>query len=112
MFPAGGPGAALLLLRLSVAATLVLDVAGHAAPLEFWGALLLVALLCIGFATPVASVLACVFQVAVFAMGPANGRVLVPALDAVALALLGPGAWSVDARMFGRRVIVLPPRDK
>ena len=31
---------------------------------------------------------------------------------AAALALLGPGAYSIDARVFGRRVIVLPPDDR
>jgi hypothetical protein len=30
-------------------------------------------------------------------------------LDALALALLGPGAYSVDSRRFGRRLVVLPP---
>jgi len=28
---------------------------------------------------------------------------------AVALALLGPGAFSLDGRLFGRREIVIPP---
>jgi uncharacterized membrane protein YphA (DoxX/SURF4 family) len=29
---------------------------------------------------------------------------------AVALVLLGPGAWSIDAHLYGRRVIRLEPR--
>jgi uncharacterized membrane protein YphA (DoxX/SURF4 family) len=37
----------------------------------------------------------------------------IPALfvlaDAVALVLLGPGAVSMDARLFGRREIIIPP---
>ena len=112
MFPSGAPGAALLLLRLSVAASLLLDVAGHPPTLVFWGALLLVFLLCAGLATPVAAVLACLFEILLFAAGPSNFPLLVSALVAIALALLGPGAWSVDARMFGRRVIVLPSREE
>jgi uncharacterized membrane protein YphA (DoxX/SURF4 family) len=31
------------------------------------------------------------------------------AIDALALALLGPGAYSLDSRRFGRRLVVLPP---
>jgi hypothetical protein len=30
-------------------------------------------------------------------------------ISAVALALLGPGAFSLDGRLFGRREIVIPP---
>ena len=30
-------------------------------------------------------------------------------LDALALVLIGPGAYSIDARRFGRRLVVLPP---
>ena len=29
----------------------------------------------------------------------------------IALALLGPGLWSVDARLYGWKVINLPPRE-
>ena len=32
--------------------------------------------------------------------------------DALALALLGPGAFSVDSYFFGRRVVVLPPESR
>jgi hypothetical protein len=31
---------------------------------------------------------------------------------AVALALLGPGAFSLDGRLFGRREIVIPPSSR
>ena len=33
------------------------------------------------------------------------------AIVATAIVLLGPGAYSVDARLFGRREIVIPTRD-
>jgi hypothetical protein len=33
-------------------------------------------------------------------------------LNSAALALLGPGAYSMDARLFGRREIVLPHSDR
>ncbi|WP_232823594.1 hypothetical protein [Dyella sp. C9] len=40
------------------------------------------------------------------ALSPA---MLGPCLQIVALILLGPGAYSLDARLFGRRTIELPP---
>lgn len=33
---------------------------------------------------------------------------LVLGADAIAIALIGPGAFSVDARLFGRREILIP----
>ena len=43
---------------------------------------------------------------------PSDARLitLVIVTTAVALALLGPGAFSVDGYLFGRREIVIPPR--
>lgn len=34
------------------------------------------------------------------------------AIIAAAIVFLGPGAFSVDARLFGRREIIIPPRAK
>ncbi len=39
-----------------------------------------------------------------------QGHLLVAALG-ICLAMLGPGAWSVDARLFGRRVFELGDKD-
>ena len=38
-----------------------------------------------------------------------QGHILVAALG-ICLAMLGPGAWSVDARLFGRRVFEMKGR--
>jgi uncharacterized membrane protein YphA (DoxX/SURF4 family) len=114
MFPQGGPGAALLLLRISVAATLFsIRSSGRGTFAEHWvyaGALVAAILLCLGFLTPVVSVLAACFEAAALLLpGPADSPlILISALNAVALALLGPGAYSLDARLFGRRVLVVP----
>jgi len=69
--------------------------------------------LAIGFVTPAMSVIAAAAAVVDIAAGPhGQGFVvsLVLLLDAAALGLLGPGAYSIDARLFGRRVTVLPAR--
>lgn len=117
MFPPGGPGTGLLLLRISVAATLVLIVANRTDlfsvhPL-FVGAAMLALSLTIGFLTPYLSFVVCVYAlVNLFGADSHQDELLLASLilNAAALALLGPGAYSVDARLFGRRVVVVPPR--
>ncbi|WNG59939.1 hypothetical protein F0U59_38390 [Archangium gephyra] len=110
MFPEGGPGAGLLLLRLSVALSLLLHPSGG--PL-MRAVLALTALgLCLGVLTPLLAMVCGLFSFYGFM---SMGGVTLPeasirVLTAGALALLGPGAHSLDARLFGRRVITLPPR--
>lgn len=124
MFPAGMPGVALLLLRLSVAAVLFIDQHGRLfAPSPSWLMLLalLVALaLCCGCLTPffavVGGMLELIENACPMPLGLAAAvvgctpMVLVSILVAAAVAMLGPGAYSFDARMFGRRVVLLPPQ--
>jgi putative oxidoreductase len=66
-----------------------------------------VVLLCIGLWTPIAAVSATVIQIAIMGLGQRlDSSSAVAAAVGVALAMLGPGAWSVDARLFGRKRIV------
>jgi hypothetical protein len=72
---------------------------------------LLAACLCAGFLTPIVAILALSVQVLVWSSLSVDGAGMtaIALLDALALALLGPGAYSIDAYRFGRRVVVLPP---
>jgi uncharacterized membrane protein YphA (DoxX/SURF4 family) len=110
-FARGWPGAGLLCLRLVCAAA-----AFHYAldSKHFWaGAVTEGAaglLLCAGLWTPIAGVV--LTAVAVWSVVSADGdpwpQVLLAAM-AIALALLGPGACSIDARLFGRKRLIREP---
>jgi hypothetical protein len=110
LFPAGFVGGGLLLLRLSVAISLLLltglDSANWCQFLAILGAIGL----CAGLQTRglAALSLAAPLLALVPALAPLT---VVHVIDAVALALAGPGAWSADAIMFGRRKVILPDRD-
>jgi len=65
-------------------------------------------LLCAGLWTPiVGSMLAGVAVWAIFSRTGDPWALILLAAVGVALAMLGPGAWSIDALLFGRRRMVL-----
>jgi len=125
-FPSGAPGFGLLLLRLAVAAVLAehagvcLFDAGASGGAWIVGVLAAAAavLLVLCFLTPLSAASAVVIAAGLalrvlpspsrsaFAVGAATFAVT---LAAAALALLGPGGFSVDAALFGRREITIPP---
>jgi uncharacterized membrane protein YphA (DoxX/SURF4 family) len=125
-FPAGLPGAGLLLLRAAAGVALLVQGAAYLADWHGIGFLTLTAglmaaasgvLLLVGYLTPFAGVLAGLFcagsafswfaapSVEVFEAKPTVALAIV---IAVALVCLGPGAFSLDARLFGRREIIIP----
>lgn len=114
MFPAGAAGIALVLLRISVVATFLADGAEHRwLLLSFWASLLFLSpalCLCAGLLTPYCAILCGLMQLAVLLMGGGNHRfdLAISILNAAILGVLGPGAYSLDARLFGRRVLSVP----
>ena len=121
-FADGWPGSGLLLLRLLAGAaliyfgivslpeapplaTVVLQIIGIGA-----GILLLV-----GLWTPVAGSLAAVVKVWIafsryFSHSGDPWIFIVQAVLSAVLAMVGPGAWSIDARLYGRTRIDIPER--
>jgi len=117
MFPQGGPGVALLLLRISVVTFLIILAVDYNGPfhrLVFAGVLLISFSLLIGFLTPFLCVTGAVLVVANIIINPQASIVVcvIAIANAIALALLGPGAYSLDSKLFGRRVTVVRPRNR
>jgi len=69
------------------------------------------ALLTIGLWTPVAGLFLAVSELSLllFPSSSSSMHIVLAALGA-ALTMIGPGAWSVDARLFGRKRIRIPQR--
>lgn len=63
--------------------------------------------LLLGFMTPVVAVLTGILSVVLVFSSNAGVEMVILTL---AIALLGPGAYSIDARMFGRRKVLIPMR--
>ncbi len=116
MFPTGAAGAALFILRVSVAVSLLVDGTARWALVTSWWTLLLfllpAMLLMLGFLTPYASAISCLTQSGVVILSGGHNRfhLLLSILNSGVVALLGPGAYSIDAHIFGRRLLTVPPR--
>jgi putative oxidoreductase len=119
-FARGLPGIGLLLMRLVAGFALIaeslarLRVEPRVEPVLLPGLAILAALLLIaGLWTPVIGSLVAVIGVtaALFQRGDPLVDVLVGSIGA-ALALIGPGAWSLDAYLFGWKRVDVPDRSK
>ena len=118
MFPQGGPGIGLFLLRIAAAGMFALNVThrfNFSSNALHWFVVSLIGVLSfgllVGFLTPILAIIACVAAITnlLVADQPINVYII-RILTSAALFLLGPGAYSVDARLFGLRVTVVPPR--
>jgi putative oxidoreductase len=111
-FPGALPGTGLLILRM--AAALSLTASGLLANDHWTGAIIWIlaatvgGCFIIGYCTPIAAVaqVASHLWALIYSESLLGTRLVMIALG-VSLMLLGPGAWSVDARLYGRRRVNL-----
>jgi putative oxidoreductase len=115
VFPNGWPGRGLLLQRVVTAAFLfylgfdrhreitllfILHMIGSGA-----GTLLL-----LGLWTPICGALIAVIEIWIALSYAGCGASIVLAALGATVAMIGPGAWSIDARLFGRKHFEIPHR--
>lgn len=117
-FPDGWPGTGLVFLRAITAippiqhaiATLMTGSLPALASLQFVAACSAI-LLAVGLWTPVAGAVMALVELCLAFLHPADLWMhITPGAVAAALAMLGPGACSIDARLFGRKRIEIPLR--
>jgi putative oxidoreductase len=119
-FAGGWPGIGLTLIRLVVGVALVngagsVLLASASVPKMLLSILLAGAaiLLVVGLYTPIVGTLVALIESCRLVMIPADWLVyLLVATSCAALAMLGPGLWSVDARLFGWKRIEPSPRKR
>ena len=117
-FAGGWPGTGLLLLRLVIGSALVVRATSKLwidpplnvtipAVLAIGAGILLIA----GLWTPIVGTFVAVIEIWKIIMLPGDKWVwLLLGTAGAALAMLGPGLWSIDARLFGWKRIEAPPR--
>ena len=113
-FPGGLPGTGLALLRAAAAVPLMyagLLTVASPPPVLFEVVAAGGAILLIGLWTPIAGAVVAVAELGAAILHPDESGMYVHfAAMGVALAMLGPGGYSLDARLFGRKQIQIPQR--
>lgn len=123
-FPDGWPGFGLLLLRLGVGVALIFVGVNNLLGIHESTALVQESIaaagglfLAVGLWTPLTGAAIAIDELwialSVYA-SPQDGHWIhiFLAVLAAAVAMLGPGAWSIDARLFGRKRLNLDPRNR
>ena len=109
-FPNRGAGLALLILRLAVAAALILGAGLSPGPkTQVLVALSRIAavLIVVGWYTPLAAASGVLVSLCTFWVCRQPGLNALMIATLIAIGLLGAGAYSVDARLYGRRRLVI-----
>lgn len=122
-FPGGFPGAGLLLLRVTIGVSLMVQaytwmIGAQSSRNGIWAPALLALVTGISFVlgllTPLAGVVfvlaSTTIQLCHSGWNPSLTSLsgVSPVIMATAITLLGPGAFSLDARFFGRRKVIVP----
>jgi hypothetical protein len=117
-FAGGWPGVGLLLMRLVVGSALIVRAASRLASDPPMNATTLAALsmaagilLIAGLWTPIVGTSVALIEICKMFVLPGDRWLwLLLGTAGAALAMLGPGLWSIDARLFGWRRVETPPR--
>jgi hypothetical protein len=112
MFPGGAAGYGLLVLRLCEAGMLMHSVLpDESSAIRLWalaGTAIVAMMLCLGALTPLGCGLSGLIQIVLLFRHSAPDLLhpVFSLLVTTAVFLIGPGAFSVDSRLFGRRLII------
>jgi hypothetical protein len=116
-FADGLPGAGLLILRLFLGGALTLGAIGAVLHGSITAAIVNVLaaiagmFLLIGLWTPIVGALVALTELWVVLLLPQDLRLhVLQAVFGIGLAMIGPGVWSVDARLYGWRRLEIPTR--
>jgi putative oxidoreductase len=114
-FPDGKPGVGLLVLRLAAGASLIAERISMMVPLppspqwEIQIVLICIGVcLCLGIWTPIMGACEAIAEVGIaLSRSTQYQSHILLAILGISLAMLGPGAWSLDALIFGRKRITV-----
>ena len=113
MFPLGGPGAGLVLLRLAMVLALFVERRTLMDVLPVHMAVPCLILIAIGLVTGLLTSLFTSLCMLISVLAMVDASIMATWIDVLilflggALLLLGPGAYSLDARIYGRRIVTL-----
>jgi len=69
--------------------------------------------LCLGLLTPYCACLCCLIELRAAILPGPEGEFssVLPIVNAIVVAMIGPGAYSLDSHLFGRQLLTLPYRN-